>query len=48
MGAMPVLIELQEKFGEKGLVIVGINVDEEGEVDTAEELKEKLVYAVKQ
>ncbi|MCU0714286.1 MAG: TlpA family protein disulfide reductase [Pirellula sp.] len=38
---MPVLIELHEKFGGKGLAIVGIHVDLEGEVDSKEKLKEQ-------
>ncbi len=47
VGAMPVLIELHEKFAGKGLVIVGVHVDVDGEVDTAERLAEKLVGFVK-
>jgi thiol-disulfide isomerase/thioredoxin len=47
VGAMPVLIELHEKFSDKGLVIVGVHVDGEGEVDTADKLKEKLTHIVK-
>lgn len=39
---MPVLIELHEKFGDKGLAIVGVHVDMGGEIDTAEKLDEKI------
>ena len=39
--AMPTLIDLQEKFGGKGLAIVGVHEDLEGEVDTAAKLEEK-------
>ncbi len=41
VGAMPVFIELHEKFGEKGLAIVGVHVDSMGEVDSQEKLKER-------
>ncbi|CAN5193237.1 hypothetical protein BH11PLA2_BH11PLA2_13720 [soil metagenome] len=40
--AMPVLIELHEKFSDKGLVIVGVHLDAEGEVDTAAKLNERI------
>jgi uncharacterized protein (TIGR03067 family) len=43
VGAMPVLLELHDKFNDKGLVIVGIHLDMDGEVDTATKLDEKLV-----
>jgi thiol-disulfide isomerase/thioredoxin len=39
--AMPILFELHEKFSDKGLAIVGVHVDAEGEVDTNEKLSEK-------
>ncbi len=39
--SMPTLIDLQEKFGGKGLAIVGVHQDLEGEVDTAAKLEEK-------
>jgi uncharacterized protein (TIGR03067 family) len=42
VGAMPVLIELHEKFADKGLVIVGVHRDIAGEVDTAAKLDEKI------
>ena len=42
IGSMPVLIELHEKFAEKGLAIVGIHVDGDGEVDTAKKLDDKI------
>ncbi len=48
VGAMPVLIELHEKFSDKGLAIVGVHVDGEGEVDTDLKLKEKLKHTVKE
>jgi uncharacterized protein (TIGR03067 family) len=43
VASMPVLIELHDKFKDKGLAIVGIHVDIEGEIDTAAKLDEKLV-----
>jgi uncharacterized protein (TIGR03067 family) len=39
---MPVLMELHEKFKDRGLIIVGIHVDGDGEVDTVKALDEKL------
>jgi uncharacterized protein (TIGR03067 family) len=42
IGAMPVLIELHEKYADKGLVIVGVHMDGRGEVDTAAKLDEKI------
>ena len=39
---MPVLIELHEKFAGKGLAIVGIHMDVDGEIDTPAKLDEKL------
>ncbi len=44
---MPVLIELHEKFAGKGLAIVGVHVDKDGEVDTAAKLDEKIAGFVK-
>lgn len=44
--AMPILFELHKKFGSKGLVIVGVHVDANGEVDTDEKLKEKTKFLV--
>ncbi len=44
--AMPILIELHEKFSDKGLAIVGVHVDAEDDVDTAEKLKEKTALFV--
>jgi uncharacterized protein (TIGR03067 family) len=40
--SMPVLIELDEKYGEKGLKILGVHVDTGGEVDTVAKLDEKI------
>jgi thiol-disulfide isomerase/thioredoxin len=40
--SMPVLIGLHEKFSDQGLAIVGVHVDEGGEVQTAEQLDEKI------
>jgi uncharacterized protein (TIGR03067 family) len=42
IGHMPVLIELHEKFADKGLAIVGVHLDAGGEVDTAAKLDEKI------
>jgi uncharacterized protein (TIGR03067 family) len=42
VGAMPVLIELHEKFHDKGLAIVGIHMDGGGDVTTAAQLDEKI------
>jgi uncharacterized protein (TIGR03067 family) len=42
VGSMPVLIEMHEKLAAKGLVIVGVHVDGDGEVDTAAKLDEKI------
>lgn len=39
---MPVLMELHDTFKDKGLVIVGIHLDGEGEIDSAKALDEKL------
>ncbi len=48
IGAMPVLIELHEKFADKGLAIVGVHMDIDGEVDTAAKLDAKLVSVKKE
>lgn len=40
--SMPVLIELHEKFADKGLAIVGVHVDIDGEVDTPAKYDEKI------
>jgi RNA polymerase sigma factor (sigma-70 family) len=42
VGAMPVLIELHERFADKGLAIVGVHMDGGGDVDTAAKLEEKI------
>jgi uncharacterized protein (TIGR03067 family) len=42
VGAMPVVIELHEKYHDKGLVIVGIHMDSGGDVTTAAQLDEKI------
>jgi uncharacterized protein (TIGR03067 family) len=39
--SMPVLIDLQEKFGDKGLAIISVHVDTDGDVDTAAKLDAK-------
>lgn len=41
VGSMPILIDLHEKFADKGLAIVGVHVDNEGDVETAAQLDEK-------
>jgi thiol-disulfide isomerase/thioredoxin len=43
IGSMPMLLELHEKFNDKGLAIIGVHLDMDGEVDTAAKLDEKLV-----
>jgi uncharacterized protein (TIGR03067 family) len=40
--SMPILIELHEKFADKGLVIIGIHRDVDGDIDTAAKLDEKI------
>lgn len=40
--SMPVLIELHEKFADKGLAIIGVHLDLNGEVDTAAKYDEKI------
>jgi uncharacterized protein (TIGR03067 family) len=42
MGFMPTLIELHEKYADRGLAIVAVHVDTDGEVATAAQLDEKL------
>ncbi len=42
IGSMPVLIELHEKFADKGLAIVGVHMDIDGDVDTAAKLDAKI------
>lgn len=42
IGAMPVLYELHDTFKDKGLVIVGVHIDGDGEVASAKELDEKI------
>ncbi len=44
---MPVLIELHEKFSDRGLAIIGVHVDAEGDVDNNEKLREKTALFVK-
>jgi thiol-disulfide isomerase/thioredoxin len=39
---MPVLIELHEKYADKGLAVVGVHVDIDGEVETAEKLDARI------
>lgn len=43
VASMPVLLELHEKFDGKGVTIVGVHVDVDGEIDTAAKLDAKLV-----
>jgi thiol-disulfide isomerase/thioredoxin len=40
--SMPVLFELHEKFADKGLAIVGVHLDLEGEVDTPAKYDDKI------
>ncbi|MBP3960620.1 redoxin domain-containing protein [Gemmata sp. G18] len=47
VGSMPVLIELHEKFAGKGLAIVGVHMDIDGEVDTVAKLDARLAGYVK-
>ena len=42
IASMPVLFDLHEKFADKGLAIVGIHLDGDGEVDTAAKLDAKI------
>jgi hypothetical protein len=39
---MPVLIDLHERFADKGLSIIGVHVDGDDGVDTAAKLDEKI------
>ena len=40
--SMPALIELHEKYGEKGVKVLGVHMDSEGEVDSEAKLDEKV------
>ncbi len=40
--SMPILIDLHEKYQDKEIVIIGIHMDELGDVDTAEKLDQKI------
>jgi uncharacterized protein (TIGR03067 family) len=42
VGVMPVLIDIHEKYHDKGFVVVGVHLDADGEVDTAAKLDEKI------
>jgi thiol-disulfide isomerase/thioredoxin len=42
VGSMPVMIDLQEKYKDKGLAILSVHVDVDGDVGTAAELDEKI------
>ena len=42
IASMPVLFELHEKFADKGLAIIGIHMDGDGEVDTVAKLDAKI------
>ncbi len=39
---MPVLMQLHEKFRDKGVTVIGVHLDTDGEVTTAKQLDEKL------
>lgn len=39
---MPVLMQLHEKFRDKGVAVIGVHLDTDGEVTTAKQLDEKL------
>jgi thiol-disulfide isomerase/thioredoxin len=41
--SMPVLIELHEKFADRGLAVIGVHVDIDGEVDSVAKYDEKVV-----
>jgi uncharacterized protein (TIGR03067 family) len=45
--AMPVLIGLNERFKDKGLAIIGVHCDMDGEVDTPAKLDEKIALLKK-
>lgn len=47
IGAMPVLLDLHEKFAGKGLAIVGVHMDLGGDVDTAAKMNAKIAGYVK-
>lgn len=40
--SMPVLFELHDRFKDKGLAVVGVHMDADGDVDTTAKLDEKL------
>jgi RNA polymerase sigma factor (sigma-70 family) len=40
--SMPVLIELHERFADRGLAVVGVHMDTGGDVDSAAKLEEKI------
>ncbi len=40
--SMPVLIELHEKYADKGLAIIGVHLDVDGDIDTAAKLDDKI------
>ena len=46
--AMPVLIELHEKFHDKGLTVIGVHVDIDGDVDTVAKYDEMNSISVKE
>jgi hypothetical protein len=39
---MPAMIELHEKFADKGLAIIGVHLDIDGDIDTAAKLDDKI------
>jgi thiol-disulfide isomerase/thioredoxin len=45
--AMPWIIELHKQFGDKGLAIISVHEDDEGEIDTAAKLDEKIALLKK-
>jgi len=47
VAAMPVLIELHEKFHDKGLAVIGVHVDIDGDVDTVAKFDEMNAMHVK-
>jgi thiol-disulfide isomerase/thioredoxin len=44
---MPTLVALHEKFAGKGLAVVGVHMDLNGDVDTAAKYDEKMAHVVK-
>ena len=46
IGQMPILMELHKTYADKGLTIVGVHVDANGEVKTANDLDKKLTEIV--